>query len=255
MQPKIVFNILTIFPDAFPGYLGISNAGRALSKGLWNLNVVNIRNFAKDKYRTVDDTPYSGGSGMILKCDIVSDAIESIKNWQNSKMIYMSPRGKVFNQQMVSDFVNGFNLNFDSITILCGHFEGVDQRVIDYYRFEEISVGDYVLSGGEPAAIIFIDSIIRNIDGVLGNFQSVTEESFSNSLKGLLEYPQYTRPQIWRNLSVPDVLKNGNHKEIQKWKIEQAKKITIQNRPDLIKSFVFLLLTHIMQVLIVKEKK
>ncbi len=235
MQRKIIFNVLTVLPDAFPGYLGISNAGKALSQGLWDLNVINIRDFAKDKYKTVDDTPYSGGHGMILKCDIVGDAIESIRNWQTSKMIYMSPRGKIFTQKMASNFVDGFNAAYDNITILCGHFEGIDQRIIDYYKFEEISIGDYVLSGGEPAAIVFIDSIIRNVKGVLGNFESLMEESFSDALRGMLEYPHYTRPGMWKNLNVPDVLKNGNHKEIQNWKLEQAKKITARNRPDLIK--------------------
>ena len=220
MQRKIIFNVLTVLPDAFPGYLGISNAGKALSQGLWDLNVI---------------TPYSGGHGMILKCDIVGDAIESIRNWQTSKMIYMSPRGKIFTQKMASNFVDGFNAAYDNITILCGHFEGIDQRIIDYYKFEEISIGDYVLSGGEPAAIVFIDSIIRNVKGVLGNFESLMEESFSDALRGMLEYPHYTRPGMWKNLNVPDVLKNGNHKEIQNWKLEQAKKITARNRPDLIK--------------------
>ena len=235
-QPEIIFNILTIIPDAFPGYLGLSNAGKSLSNGLWNLNIINIRDFAKDNYKTVDDTPYSGGSGMILKCDIVGEAIESIADYKTSKMIYMSPRGKVFNQKMVTDFYYGFNKKrYSSITILCGHFEGVDQRVIDYYKFDEISIGDYVLSGGEPAAIIFIDSILRNVDGVIGNLNSVKEESFSDTFNGMLEYPHYTRPQMWKNIPVPDVLRNGNHKKILEWKIEESKKITQRNRPDLVK--------------------
>ncbi|MDR2933947.1 MAG: tRNA (guanosine(37)-N1)-methyltransferase TrmD [Rickettsiales bacterium] len=235
----MIFNILTVLPDAFPGYLGLSNAGKALTNGLWQLNIINIRDFATDNYKTVDDTPYAGGSGMVLKCDVVGRAIESIPNWKDSKLVYMSPRGLVFNQQMAHDFAESFSGNDTNetqkiITILCGHFEGVDQRILDYYGFAEISIGDYVLSGGEPAAIVFIDSILRNIDGVLGNLDSIYEESFEYAIDGMLEYPHYTRPAIWKNLLVPEVLTSGNHAEIKAWRISESQKITSKNRPDLL---------------------
>ncbi len=225
------FKIFTIFPDLFPGPLGASVTGAALQKNLWSFQVINIRDYATDKHGTVDDTPYGGGAGMLLKADVISDAIEANKV---KKIIYLSPRGKLFNQKMAQELAQE-----TEIGILCGRYEGVDQRVLDHYQIEEISIGDYVLSGGELAAYVFIDAILRNVDGVLGADESLQEESFgaknNPEFNNLLEYPHYTRPQVWQGREVPEVLRNGHHKKIQAWRKEQAIAITKKNRPDLLK--------------------
>jgi len=218
-------NLLTLFPDMFPGYLGASLAGRALERGDWSYSAIQIRNFATDKHQTVDDTPFGGGAGMVMRADIIDKALLSIEN--PGRKIYMSPRGKVLNQSLVKELSQTPNL-----TLLCGRYEGVDQRVLDAHGFEEISIGDYVLSGGEPAALILMDACIRLLPGVMGNEETAGEESFSN---GLLEYPHYTRPAEWNGLTVPDVLKSGNHAEIKKWREAESLKLTQRVRPDLLK--------------------
>jgi tRNA (guanine37-N1)-methyltransferase len=223
-------NILTLFPDMFPGSLGQSLSGRALEKGLWSYNTVNIREFAADKHKTVDDTPFGGGAGMVMRPDTIEKALLSIP--KPGKIIYMSPRGKPLTQERVKEFSNT-----PAITILCGRYEGVDQRVLDAHDIEEVSIGDYVLSGGEPAALILMDACIRLLPNVMGNSATPDEESFSN---GLLEYPHYTKPDPWVDSfgtthSVPDIVKSGHHKKINDWRLEQSIELTKQRRPDLIK--------------------
>ncbi len=221
-------NIMTLFPEMFPGSLGMSLAGKALERGDWSYDIYNPRNYAQDKHKSVDDTPYGGGAGMVLRADILEKSFLDIKN--PGKKIYMSPRGKVLNQKMVQEFIKEEN-----ITILCGRYEGVDQRFLDAHEFEEISIGDYVLSGGEPAALIVMDSCIRLLDGVMGNEETAKEESHSN---GLLEYPHYTRPALWVDANgikreVPNILREGHHKKIEEWRIHQAEKLTKERRIDL----------------------
>lgn len=223
-------NILTLFPDMFPGALVQSLSGKALEKDLWSYQAINIRDYAHGIHKTVDDTPYGGGAGMIMRADVIEKALLSIP--KPGRLIYMSPRGKVFNQQIAQDLSQE-----SALTVLCGRYEGVDQRILDAYEFEEISIGDYVLSGGEPAALILMDACIRLLPGVMGNDETVSEESFSN---GLLEYPHYTRPSSWesidgRNFEVPEVLKNGDHAKINQWRLEQSETLTAARRPDLIK--------------------
>ncbi len=223
-------NILTLFPEMFPGVLGQSLSGRALEKKLWAYNAVNIRDFAQDKHKTVDDTPFGGGAGMVMRADVIESALLSIPN--PGHKIYLSPRGKVLNQKLVEELKSA-----EAITLLCGRYEGVDQRVLDAHGFEEISIGDYVLSGGEPAAMILMDACIRLLPGVMGNDETAGEESFSN---GLLEYPHYTRPAEWTDANgkthaVPDVLTSGNHGNVKKWRHEQSEAITKKLRPDLLK--------------------
>lgn len=224
------FNLLTIFPEMFPGILGQSLAGKALEKGLWGYEAINIRDFALDKHKTVDDTPYGGGAGMVMKPDVLARSIGHVIEKQGkTKLIYPSPRGKLLDQDKIEQFVEE-----KSLTILCGRYEGIDHRVIEKYGIEEVSVGDYILSGGEVAGIVIIDACIRILNGVIGNPQTHSEESFSKGkYRNLLEYPHYTRPDVWENLSVPEVLKNGNHALIEKWRLEQAEKITKMRRPDL----------------------
>jgi tRNA (guanine37-N1)-methyltransferase len=227
------FKILTIFPELFPGALAASVTGSALEKKLWSCEAIDIRKYAQDKHQTVDDTPYGGGAGMVLKADVVARAIE-----ENSpkKIIYLSPRGKVFSQKMAQELAQEKEL-----MILCGRYEGVDQRVLDEFEIEEVSIGDYVLSGGEIAAYVVIDAILRNIDGVLGADESLAEESFgaknNSDFENLLEYPHYTRPAIWREKAVPEILTQGHHKKIQEWRKEQAIALTKKNRPDLYSKF------------------
>lgn len=230
----INFKIFTLFPDLFPGPLAASITGAALEKKLWSIEAINIRDYAFDERGTVDDTPYGGGAGMVLKADVVAEAIE--KN-SVQKIIYLSPRGKVFNQKIARELAKE-----KEIAILCGRYEGVDQRVLDEFQIEEISIGDYVLSGGEIAAFPFIDAILRNVEGVLGADESLNEESFGAKenleFENLLEYPHYTRPQEWRGRSVPEVLKNGHHKKINEWRKEQAIELTKKIRPDLYQKFL-----------------
>ncbi len=226
-------NLLTLFPEMFPGPLGQTIAGRALEKGLWSFDAVNIRDFAEDKHKTVDDTPFGGGAGMVMRADIIEKALLSLP--ATSKRIYMSPRGRVLNQQLVEELTQA-----DGITILCGRYEGVDQRLLDAYGFEEVSIGDYVLSGGEPAAMIMMDACIRLLPGVMGNEETPSEESFSAGADGMLEYPQYTRPAEWttqdgRTFAVPEILRSGDHGKVAKWRKEQSAQLTAARRPDLLK--------------------
>ena len=216
--------IFTLYPDFFPGILSKGIYGRAIEKSLWNLDVINIRDYAKDKHKTVDDTPYGGGEGMVLKPDVVAKALDQNLK-KNEKIIYLTPKGKTFDQNKAKKFLNEKKIN-----ILCGHFEGIDQRVIDSRGIEEISIGDYILSGGETAAYVILDSILRLVPGVLGNENSYKDESFEN---GLLEYPQYTKPQIWEKTPVPEVLLSGDHSKIKDWRLSQSEAITRHRRPDL----------------------
>ena len=216
--------VFTLYPEFFPGPLSKGLYGKALSKNLWKLNIVNIREAAEDKHKTVDDTPYGGGSGMLLKADVLAKSLDQNKN-EGEKIIYLSPKGKKFNQNYAKELANE-----KSVSFICGHFEGVDERVLSTRNIEEISIGDYILSGGETAAFVVIDSILRLLPGVLGNENSRVDESFEN---GLLEYPQYTKPQIWEEKSVPEVLLSGNHNKIKDWRLSQSEAITRVRRPDL----------------------
>jgi len=215
--------IFTLYPEYFPGYLNKGLFGKAKGK-IWNLETVDIRDYATDKHKTVDDTPYGGGNGMVIKADVLAKSLDqNIK--QNEKIIYLSPRGKLFNYKHAKELANEKSLN-----LICGHFEGVDERVIQSRNIEEISIGDFVLSGGEVAAFVVLDSILRLIPGVLGNVNSTQEESFENEL---LEYPQFTKPQIWEKKSVPNVLLSGDHAKIKDWRLSQSEAITRDRRPDL----------------------
>ena len=219
--------ILTLFPEMFPGPLGASLAGKALAEGLWKLDVLNIRDFATDKHRTVDDTPYGGGAGMVMRPDVIAAALRGAeaKFGRAARRVYLSPRGRALNQNMVEELVAA-----PSVLLLCGRYEGVDQRVIDAEALEEISLGDFVLAGGEVAAMTLIEACTRLIPNVMGNAQTVDEESFTG---GLLEYPQYTRPPVWEGLEVPEVLISGHHEKVNAWRQAQAEEITHQRRPDL----------------------
>jgi tRNA (guanine37-N1)-methyltransferase len=216
--------VFTLYPEVFPGPLSKGLYGKALSKKLWNLNIVNIRDAAKDKHKTVDDTPYGGGSGMLLKADVLAKSLDQNKI-EGEKVIYLSPKGKKFDQNYAQELSNE-----NSVSFICGHFEGVDERVLSTRNIEEISIGDYILSGGETAAFVVIDSILRLLPGVLGNENSRLDESFEN---GLLEYPQYTKPQIWEEKAVPEVLLSGDHSKIKDWRLSQSEAITRVRRPDL----------------------
>ncbi|MDA9186561.1 tRNA (guanosine(37)-N1)-methyltransferase TrmD [Candidatus Pelagibacter sp.] len=216
--------VFTLYPEVFPGPLSKGLYGKALSKKLWNLNIVNIRDSAEDKHKTVDDTPYGGGSGMLLKADVLAKSLDQNKI-EGEKVIYLSPKGKKFDQNYAQELSNE-----KSVSFICGHFEGVDERVLSTRNIEEISIGDYILSGGETAAFVVIDSILRLLPGVLGNENSRLDESFEN---GLLEYPQYTKPQIWEEKAVPEVLLSGDHSKIKDWRLSQSEAITRVRRPDL----------------------
>lgn len=218
------FDVLTLFPEMFTP-VKESILGRAQEKELIDINLINIRDFSKDKHKKVDDTPYGGGAGMVIRPDVVLDSYNSIKEKKNAKVIYMSPQGKVLNQQVVENLSKEQHL-----IILCGHYEGIDQRAIDKIVDEEISIGNYVLTGGEIPAMVLIDSVSRYIDGII-NKESIEEESFSN---GLLEYPQYTRPEFFENEKVPDVLISGHHKNIEDWRKYQSLKNTFLKRPELL---------------------
>lgn len=219
------FDILTLFPEMFEN-LKQSIIGRAIEKNIININLINIRDFSKDKHKKVDDMPYGGGAGMVMKPDVVYSAYNSIKD-KNAKVIYMSPQGKTLNQKKVEELSKE-----EHLVILCGHYEGIDQRVLDKIVDEEISIGDYVLTGGELPAMVLIDSVSRYVEGVLKE-DSIKEESFSN---GLLEYPQYTRPEVFEGEKVPEILLSGHHENISKWRKEKSLEITKKKRPELIKN-------------------
>ncbi len=216
--------VFTLYPEVFPGPLDKGLYGKAMAKRLWSLNVINIRDAATDKHKTVDDTPYGGGTGMLLKPDVLANSIDQNIN-KGERIFYLSPKGKKFDQSLAVELSKA-----KSFSLICGHFEGVDERVLTTRNIEEISIGDYVLSGGETAAIVVLDSVLRLVPGVLGNEKSASEETFEN---GLLEYPQYTKPQIWEQKSVPEVLLSGDHAKIKDWRLSQSEAITRVRRPDM----------------------
>lgn len=219
--------VLTLFPEMLPGPLGGSLAGTALDKGLWALETLDIRDFASDKHRSVDDSPAGGGPGMVMRADVLDKAIASARQDADEKwpLIYLSPRGRVFDQAKAQELADA-----GGVTLICGRFEGVDQRVLEAREIEEISIGDYVLSGGEPAAIVVIDAVVRLLPQVVGDAETLREESFEG---GLLEYPHYTRPQNWDGREIPEVLTSGHHGKIAAWRREQAEDLTRRRRPDL----------------------
>ncbi len=220
--------VLTIFPEMFPGPLGHSLAGRALQDGRWALEAVDIRAFARDKHRSVDDTPFGGGPGMVMRPDVVDEAIRGAGG--TGPLLYMTPRGRLFEQPLARELAAG-----PGVRILCGRFEGVDQRVLDAHGAVEVSVGDFVLSGGEPAALIVMDAVVRLLPGVIGREESLSEESFE---RGLLEYPQYTRPAEWQGRTVPETLLSGHHEKIRAWRLAQAEEVTRKRRPDLWETYL-----------------
>ncbi len=222
-----IAQILTLYPDMFPGPLGASLSGKALNDGIWAIETLDIRSFARDKHRSVDDTPAGGGPGMVLRADIVGDAIDAAReraepDWP---LVYLSPRGKRFDQALARHWAG-----LGGVTLLCGRFEGLDQRVIEARAVEEVSLGDFILSGGEPAALAMLDAVIRLLPGVMGKEESAEDESFE---RGLLEYPHYTRPQLWEGREIPAVLNSGHHGKIAKWRLEKAEEMTRLRRPDL----------------------
>jgi tRNA (guanine37-N1)-methyltransferase len=219
--------VLTLFPEMFPGSLGLSLAGKALKEGIWSLETLDIRQFSSHKHHAVDDTPYGGGAGLVLMPDVIDSALKAAaKDGEtSSEVIYLTPRGAPLTQQMVEELAQG-----PGVTVLCGRYEGVDQRVLDAHNVREISVGDYVLSGGEPAALVMLDACVRLLPNVMGNEATTDEESFS---AGLLEYPHYTRPANWQGREVPDVLLSGHHDRIAAWRRTQAETVTRERRPDL----------------------
>ena len=226
MSPRWQSKVLTLFPEIFPGPLGMSLAGQAIKKKLWSLETLNLRNYGIDGHASVDDTPFGGGPGMVLRPDVIDAALHVARqNAANLPLLVTSPRGVPLNQVRVRELANG-----PGLIILCGRYEGIDQRVIEEHRIEEVSVGDFVLSGGEPFAIALLDACVRLLPGVMGKPQSADEESF---VDGLLEYPHYTRPKEWKDLQVPEVLLSGHHKNIQQWRETQAKAVTKERRPDL----------------------
>ena len=220
--------IFTLYPELFPGPLGNGLYKKALEKKLWSLEIINIRDYATDKHKTVDDPPFGGGSGMLMRADVIANSLD--KNILNKQepIVYLSPKGKQFDQTYAKKMLD------KNINIICGHFEGVDQRLLETRNIEEVSVGDFVLSGGEIGAFLFIDTMVRLIPGVLGNPDSLTEETFE---RNLLEYPQYTKPQKWEKKDVPDVLLSGDHAKIKDWRLSQSESITRRRRPDLWKKY------------------
>ena len=216
--------IFTLYPEIFPGHLEKGLYGKALLNKTWSLDIVNIRDSAEDKHKTVDETPFGGGTCMLMKADVLARSIDHNVN-KNEKIFYLSPKGKLFDQKIAKSLSKE-----NCVNLICGHFEGVDQRLLESRNIEEISVGDFILSGGETAAFVIIDSVLRLVSGVLGNEKSVNDESFEN---GLLEYPQYTKPQIWEEKSVPDVLLSGDHAKIKHWRLSKSEAITRLRRPDL----------------------
>ncbi len=223
-KPVWTARVLTLFPEMFPGPLDHSIAGKALEDGVWALETVDFRDFASDKHRTVDDAPFGGGPSMVLRPDVVDAALQATAD-PRGPVIYLSPKGRLLDQARVREIAQA-----SAVTLLCGRYEGVDERVIEARGLEEVSLGDFVLSGGEPAAIALIDACVRLLPGVLGNVRSLVEESFE---RGLLEYPHYTRPQDWRGRKVPETLLSGHHEKIRAWHLAEAEKITRERRPDL----------------------
>ena len=211
-------SVLTLFPEVFPGPLGVSLIGNALKNKIWELNLIDIRNFAKDKHRSVDETPYGGGAGMVMRPDVIDSALRSIPDFKGRR-ICLTPRGRRLNQEKVKKLSKE-----EGLVLLCGRYEGIDQRVIDYYEFDEISIGDYVVTGGETAAIVLLESIIRLLPDVLGGKETLNEESFSDN--SLIEYPQYTKPRDWNGINVPEVLISGDHGKIKDWRNKQRVEIT-----------------------------
>ena len=230
-QPHFHVSVLTLFPEMFPGTLGLSLAGKALERGTWALETLDIREFARDKHRSVDDTPFGGGPGMVMRADVLDAAIrealarQEAKGIKRGRLVYLSPRGRVLDQALVREIAQE-----GSVTLLCGRYEGVDERVIEEHHLEEVSLGDFVLSGGEPAALCLIDAVVRLLPGVMGNVETAGEESFE---RGLLEYPHYTRPPVWNGRAVPEILFSGHHEKVRAWRLEQAEQITAARRPDL----------------------
>ena len=220
--------VFTLYPELFPGPLGSGLYKKALEKKLWSLEIVNIRDSAQDKHKTVDDTPFGGGSGMLIRADVIANSLDKNISDKNEKIFYLTPKGKKFDQTYAKKIMD------KNINIICGHFEGVDQRLLETRNIEEVSIGDFVLSGGEIGAFVLIDTVVRLIPGVLGNYDSLAEETFE---RDLLEYPQYTKPQIWEKKSVPEVLLSGDHAKIKDWRLSQSEAITRRRRPDLWKKY------------------
>ncbi len=220
--------VFTLYPELFPGPLGIGLYKKALEKKLWSLKVINIRDYASDKHKTVDDTPFGGGSGMVMRADVIADTLDKNIFDKSEPIIYLSPKGKKFDQAYARKIIN------KNVNIICGHFEGIDQRLLEKRNIEEVSIGDFILSGGEVGAYVFIDVVVRLISGVLGNPDSLEEETFE---RNLLEYPQYTKPQKWEKKEVPDVLLSGDHAKIKDWRLTQSEDITRRRRPDLWKKY------------------
>ena len=220
--------VLTVFPEMFPGFLGYSLTGKALEEQKWQLEAVNIRDYAFDRHKSVDDTPCGGGAGMIMRPDVLGRAIEATRT--KGRIIYMSPKGRPLTQKLVHELATE-----EELMIICGRFEGIDERIIEAFNVEEISIGDYILTGGEQAAQILLDAVVRLLPGVLGNEASLEDESFENYL---LEYPQYTRPITWNDRDVPEVLLSGHHQKISRWRRQQAEIATKERRPDLFKKYL-----------------
>jgi tRNA (guanine37-N1)-methyltransferase len=229
VPPVLTVQVLTLFPEMFPGPLGQSLAGKALQHGTWALETLDIRSFAGNKHRSVDDTPFGGGPGMVMRPDVLAAGLEETlarrPAGRTGRMIYLSPRGKVLTQELVRELAG-----CSVLTLLCGRYEGIDERVLEEFALEQVSLGDFVLSGGEPAALCLIDAIVRLLPGVMGNEDTAGEESFE---RGLLEYPHYTRPADWRGRTVPPVLLSGHHGNVRAWRLEQAERMTAELRPDL----------------------
>ena len=220
--------VFTLYPELFPGPLSSGLYKKALDKKIWSLEIVNIRDYANDKHKTVDDTPFGGGSGMIMRADVLANSLNKNISNKTEPVIYLSPKGKKFDQNYAKKISN------KNINIICGHFEGTDERILETRNIEEISIGDFVLSGGEIGAFVVIDTVVRLLSGVIGNPNSLSEESFE---RNLLEYPQYTKPQKWEEKEVPDVLLTGDHKKIKDWRLAQSESITRRRRPDLWKKY------------------
>ena len=233
-QPNLKVQVLTLFPEAFPGTTNISLSGKALAKGIWALNTIDIRNFSDNERGKIDDAPFGGGPGMIMRADILAATVdfaqEQVLDRSKSRTLYLSPRGKQFDQSMAREMAQA-----DALTLICGRYEGIDERILTTRDIEEISLGDFILSGGEAAALVLIDAVVRLLPGVINTEDSLADESFENSL---LEYPQYTRPKAWEDRVVPTVLLSGNHGAIRQWRQEQSELLTEKRRPDLWKKHV-----------------